>query len=735
MANMAKVKEYLIRFVRFLGFRRNSEYVKEYLNTTNLRMTISMCLVILGIEIWMIIRQTTKYYIPLVAAGTLQPGFAAFWTYTGNFWLLLSIALSILAFSVCKLYFKNQKARFLLNLVLGIIALGISLMVIYSSSIGRFSNWADEKHIYTNIFTIMVYALGAVYSAGILAYTCLAYFKRLEFRFLCQFIIAVFGIICLVFGVMVSISDFLTTVNVNGQSVLQYKQIICFLTMIVYTACLLVYRPIISFAVLGAVFYGFYALLLSVDSIRPFPEGDQVNYLTFVLMLVVVVSAMYSQRLNDAIKSEELEFKAKYDALTDLHNFDYFVSTIGERMKDPYYPIENKVFLYVDIDDFKSYNDRRGFNKGNELINEIGNRFLRQFGQDNVAHVFADRFAILADAKDFESRIEQVRRDVIDYDPVASVHLKFGCYRYHRRDEDPRRAFDKARYAAGLVHGNDERLYVEYDDELDKASHLTRRIIHSIDQAIEDGSIHPYYQPVVWSKDGTLCGVEALCRWVDSRYGFISPDQFVPVLENAREIHKLDTCIVESVCRDIRHGLDNNLPVVPVSINFSRLDFELMDPVELLEKLVNKYRVPKNFLHVEITESALSENPDTLRKGIARLRELGYALWLDDFGSGYSSFNVLKDFHFDVLKIDMQFLSNFAENKTAGILIDTIVKMCERIGTRTLTEGVETKEEEDFLKSIGCERLQGYRYGKAMPLNELRDKIEKGELIVSDKID
>ena len=265
--------------------------------------------------------------------------------------------------------------------------------------------------------------------------------------------------------------------------------------------------------------------------------------------------------------------------------------------------------------------------------------------------------------------------------------------------------------------------------------HLMQYIIHNVDQAIEKGWVVPYYQPVVWSKDGKLCGLEALARWNDPKRGMLSPASFVPTLENTKLIHKLDACIIERVCQNIREALDtrDNKTIVPVSINFSRLDFELMDAVKVLDDIMMKYDIPKELIHVEITESALTDKDTNLFNAVHQLKEKGYALWLDDFGSGYSSLNVLKDFEFDVLKIDMKFLTGFSTNPRTKLLIESIIQMSEKLGMRTLTEGVETKEEMEFLNKVNCERLQGYLFGKPFPHEVLTEKIDNGEIIVSKK--
>jgi EAL domain-containing protein (putative c-di-GMP-specific phosphodiesterase class I) len=268
---------------------------------------------------------------------------------------------------------------------------------------------------------------------------------------------------------------------------------------------------------------------------------------------------------------------------------------------------------------------------------------------------------------------------------------------------------------------------------MSEAYHKRLYVINNIDNAVNNGWIVPFYQPVVWSDTGEVCGCEALARWMDPVYGQLFPNEFIPVLEEYRLIHKLDKAIFESAFKDIRESLDAGKPVVPVSLNFSRLDFELMDAVKELDDLAAKYQIPKELIHVEVTESALTDNFTKLNEAINRIKDLGYSLWLDDFGSGYSSLNVLKDYQFDVIKIDMRFLSNLENSEKARTLIDCIIKMAARINMLTLTEGVETKGQAEFLNEVGCERLQGYLFGKPVSKAALYDRIDKGELVVSDK--
>jgi EAL domain-containing protein (putative c-di-GMP-specific phosphodiesterase class I) len=283
-----------------------------------------------------------------------------------------------------------------------------------------------------------------------------------------------------------------------------------------------------------------------------------------------------------------------------------------------------------------------------------------------------------------------------------------------------------------MIKNRFQTIYIEYDKTMSEEYHKRLYIINNIDNAVSNGWIVPFYQPVVWSDTEELCGCEVLARWMDPVYGRLAPYEFIPVLEEYRLIHKLDRSIFESACRDLRESMDAGKPVVPISLNFSRLDFELMDAVAELDGLAEKYRIPRELIHVEVTESALTDNFSLLVEAMDRIKELGYSLWLDDFGSGYSSLNVLKDYQFDVIKIDMRFLSNLENSEKSRTLIDCIIKMANRINMLTLTEGVETKVQADFLNKIGCNRLQGYLFGRPIEKQALYERIDKGELVVSD---
>lgn len=243
-----------------------------------------------------------------------------------------------------------------------------------------------------------------------------------------------------------------------------------------------------------------------------------------------------------------------------------------------------------------------------------------------------------------------------------------------------------------------------------------------LDEALEKGWIQVYYQPVIRTLTGELCGLEALARWIDPQVHFLPPNSFVPVLEQSRQIHKLDHFMLQSVCQTLHDRMAQGLPVVPVSFNLSRMDFEEMDIFAAVEEMIQKYDLNRDLLNVEITESLFAEDLGPIRKASDALRQEGYQVWMDDFGSGYSSLNVLKDFSLDLIKLDMEFLRHFTD-KSKQIII-SIVDMAKRLGLRTLAEGVETLEQANFLLSIGCDCLQGYLFDKPRPLAEIEKAME-----------
>ena len=260
-----------------------------------------------------------------------------------------------------------------------------------------------------------------------------------------------------------------------------------------------------------------------------------------------------------------------------------------------------------------------------------------------------------------------------------------------------------------------------FHDEMSRKLALQQHILDNLNTAIKNNYISVLYQPIINISSGKICETEALARWNDPETGFISPGEFIPTLEEYREIHKLDIYAMRRVCSDFRERKNKGLPLLPTSINLSRLDFELCDIIGEIERAVTFCDIPRNMMHIEITESVNDEDTTVLNLGIERFRAMGYEVWMDDFGSGYSSLNVLKDYNFDTIKFDMKFLSGFDINKSdkAKYIISSNLSMARLMGMKALAEGVETAEQLEYLRSIGFDKAQGYLFGKPMKLDDI----------------
>ena len=238
-------------------------------------------------------------------------------------------------------------------------------------------------------------------------------------------------------------------------------------------------------------------------------------------------------------------------------------------------------------------------------------------------------------------------------------------------------------------------------------------ILQNFKRAIDYHQIQAFYQPVVRTASRQLCSFEALARWIDPERGMIYPGDFIPVLEREGLIHLLDTAILRQVCARIRSCIANGETPIPVSVNLSRLDFTLCDIFTAADDIVSDYQIPHDFVYFEITESVMAEQKELMMGIVDRFRSAGYQIWMDDFGSAYSSLNVLKEFTFDELKLDMSFLRPF--NLRSRRIVTAVVKMAKVIDIHTLAEGVETEEQFAYLRDIGCEKAQGFYFGRPMP--------------------
>ena len=725
------MKKFWQRIRDAFGLSRNTKYVGDYLDTANMRSSIYMAIVIAVLEIWLVIRQLHKYVVPQLSEG--KPFFQTVYTNTSNFWLLMSLGIVMFVYSL--LYISNKKSfgRLLTMLIVAGVSIVICFMIPFEFKYEAIK-FTSNTNIVKAILKISLYATIFLFDVFIIIATIYKHKGGTNKVLLSMIVISLFALACLIFGVMVSYGDFVSTSKFDSGEY-QHKQIICFLMMSIYVGCLLVWKPYVSIGILGAIFLGFYFLLKSATGIREFPEGDEVNYITFFVSLTMISISTYAQRVEEAKKDEELELLATRDTLTGLYAYEYFTTIISRKLRDSNIKLEKWIFLFMDITSFKIFNDQRGFEEGNKFLKEVGDFLIKSFRNAIISRQSDDHYVVFCPNHNIEEILTSINEGIEHLDLDIRPGIKVGGYVLRDKNEDPHQSVEKARYACTELKGQGHGIFLKYDQQMHDNYRKVQYVVRHVDEAIENGYIKAYYQPVALAKDQTICGAEALSRWIDPKYGFLTPNVFIGALEDSQLIYKLDIAMLRIVCRDIRTNMDKGYPVFPVSINFSRHDFMVVDIVSMIDEVVNEYNIPKHMIHVEITESALTTDEGNLKKAMDRLHELGYAIWLDDFGSGYSSFNVLKDFDFDVLKLDMKFLVGFEGNAKAKTLIKSVIQLADQIGIKTLCEGVETQEQAEFLNKVHCGRLQGWLIGKPIPYEEFKEKIISKQLTISKEIE
>ena len=271
--------------------------------------------------------------------------------------------------------------------------------------------------------------------------------------------------------------------------------------------------------------------------------------------------------------------------------------------------------------------------------------------------------------------------------------------------------------------------------ELSDYVQRSQYILENLDRAISEQWIQVYYQPIVRGVNGKACDVEALARWIDPAEGFLAPEEFIPFLEDAGVIYKLDLYVLEQVLKKMNRVTGDGLVVVPHSINLSRSDFDACDIVEEIRKRVDAAGIRREKISIEITESVIGSDYDFMKAQVERFQKLGFHVWMDDFGSGYSALDVLQSIKFDLLKFDMGFMRKLNEGEDGKIILTELMKMATSLGVDTICEGVETEEQVRFLQEIGCSKLQGYYFSKPVSYEQILERRVAGHSLLPENPD
>lgn len=421
------------------------------------------------------------------------------------------------------------------------------------------------------------------------------------------------------------------------------------------------------------------------------------------------------------------------DKLTGVYNRAGFYQATEELLAKN--PDAKYIIAYWNVKRFKVINELFGREIGDAILKEMAEMIKRAYAgvQGTYGRMESDNFAACFPAElIFGSNREFVHSgDIVYVSEGTKYHFAscYGLYIVEDRSVGIESMVDRSRIAMDTVKDNYVKPYAYYDDSMRSDIVAEQLLMSEGEAAIKEEQFEVYYQPVCKATDGTITSAEALVRWRHPERGLISPDVFIPLFERNGFISVLDRYVWDKVCHMLKQRIEKKQDVVPISINVSRVDFYNQQLCEDIFSIIRKYDIEPQLLRLEITESAYSDNPQCVMETVKKLQEYGFIIMMDDFGSGYSSLNTLKDLPVDMLKIDMKFMDDLEKGGKSAIILESVVRMTKWMNLQAVAEGVETKEELNFLKSVECNYIQGYYFYKPMPREEFENLLNDPEVV------
>ena len=424
---------------------------------------------------------------------------------------------------------------------------------------------------------------------------------------------------------------------------------------------------------------------------------------------------------------------AKRNALTGLRYEKAFYSACEQRLADTRI---NWLLFAIDLRHFKLFNEWYGRKTGDNVLSAIGHE-LEQIAtaKGGIAGYFGgDDFALLvpADRSDADELFERIRTIIISHGASVGFLPAIGAS-YSRGSMSAYTLYDQASLASQEAK-HDIKSHVKFFSQaMVSRAEKDYTVLSEFKSALANDEITFYLQPQCRSTNGNIVGAEALARWFKPNGQMVPPASFIPTLERYGFVPDLDRCIWEKVAKWIRKVLDKGLPLVPISVNISPVDIFAMDVPAFFEELTHKYRIPRKSIKIEITESAYGEGSEKVRSTVQTFREKGFVVLMDDFGSGFSSLNMLRELSVDIIKLDAYFLRMDRHNERKGMhILESVINMAKTMAMPVIVEGVETKEHRDYLMDLGIRFIQGYYFYKPMPHTEFEKLISERNIIDSD---
>lgn len=445
-----------------------------------------------------------------------------------------------------------------------------------------------------------------------------------------------------------------------------------------------------------------------------------------IIAVIILLLVLRNLKSDEQVREgREIISEAERDPLTSLYNRNFFLIYSNRLYRED--PEKEMDAVVINIDRFHSVNAIHGRDFGDQVLRGLGKEINAIANEsEGIAGRFeADRFDIYClHRDDWQTRLEQLQEKMDIMFHNASIHLRMGVKPWQKGLE-PVFQFDRARTACNKARGDYKSQVVIYDAAMGHREERDQRLINDLSRALENCEFEVYYQPKydIQCEEPLLSSAEALVRWNHPELGFIPPDEFIQLFEQSGQISSLDNYVWEQTVHQMAVWRDRYGKVLPVSVNLSRID--VFDPKlsATLDGLVARYGLSSHDLKLEVTESAYTENAEQLVKVIEELRGKGYEIEMDDFGSGYSSLNMLSSMPVDILKMDMAFIRNIERNEKDFRLVELIVDIAHYLKVPVIAEGVETERQLNLLKNAGCSLVQGYYFSRPLPADEFAKKI------------
>ena len=460
-------------------------------------------------------------------------------------------------------------------------------------------------------------------------------------------------------------------------------------------------------------------------TVRTKLEMSRFVFLAFVLGIVFLFIGVYEHYKLIAVILQRRKIKKLIytDSATGGHNKEFFIFKAGKMIKSRH---RRYVVVCLRMEKFRHYQTAYGIKAGDNLLEDFYKQLtgLVKKRKELVAHLEKGDFGLLLhyDNEDLLNiRMNVITQALNDCRPNQHLFFSVGACRIITRGDVLEEKISNA--GAAISKQDKSTDTVKWFDESMREEQIwERRVEDDMDRALADNEFKVYLQPKYSTKKEQLSAAEALVRWIHPEYGFVSPAKFIPIFERNGFITKLDDYMLTEVAKLQAKWLEDGKKLVPISVNVSRAHFSQYDLAEHICGIVDTYKVPHEFIELELTESAFFDDKQILLDTIKKLKEYGFKVSMDDFGAGYSSLNSLKELPLDIIKLDAQFFRDIEDKKRADLIVCDTIKLAKKLGMQIVAEGIETREQVDFLAEQHCDLIQGFYFAKPLPIEEFEEK-------------